>query len=170
MPPEYCLKGSRFLRREPVNNTGSWGRIEIRDRRSCKPTVLMSMPSMRMDPSARSIMRNKVRKNDDLPDPATHVCLQNSCSKSAQHTSSADNPSHLPWLNLNGYVLQYQRSVFKVSHRHVLNLDTSLVVQRSEHGWLTLDKYTVWGSRSLPEMAMKDQLRWACRFPLAQFR
>ena len=39
------------------------------DRRSCKPSEQMSTPSIIIDPSAASIMRNRLKANEDFPAP-----------------------------------------------------------------------------------------------------
>ncbi len=64
----YCPKGSRFFRREPENKTGSWGMMAILDRKSWRPIVLLSTPSMIMCPSGSANLNNEAI-NDDFPAP-----------------------------------------------------------------------------------------------------
>mmetsp|Transcript_31750 Transcript_31750/g.80969 ORF Transcript_31750/g.80969 Transcript_31750/m.80969 type:complete len:224 (-) Transcript_31750:3367-4038(-) len=64
-----ALKGSRFLRTLPLNMKGSWGMMDILERRSRSPSVAMSTPSITTRPLSASTMRNSARKMDDLPLP-----------------------------------------------------------------------------------------------------
>lgn len=45
------------------------GMMVIRERRSCSPILIISMPSISMLPPAGSMMRNKDNAIDDLPAP-----------------------------------------------------------------------------------------------------
>ena len=64
----YSPKGSKFLRNEPEKRTGSCGMMEILERRSCSPMLLVSIPSMKILPSG-SVSRKREAIKDDLPAP-----------------------------------------------------------------------------------------------------
>ena len=64
----YSPNGSRFFRKEPENKTGSWGMMEIFERKSCRPMVLVSIPSIKICPSG-SVSRNSAAISDDFPAP-----------------------------------------------------------------------------------------------------
>mmetsp|Transcript_2918 Transcript_2918/g.8531 ORF Transcript_2918/g.8531 Transcript_2918/m.8531 type:complete len:294 (-) Transcript_2918:2906-3787(-) len=54
-----CLRnGSKFSRMLPVNSTGTWGMMAMRERSWCTPRREMSMPSMTMRPASSSMSRN----------------------------------------------------------------------------------------------------------------
>ena len=61
-------RGSKFFRREPEKRKGSWGMMEILDRRSCNPMLLVSIPSIKIFPSG-SLNRKRAEISDDLPAP-----------------------------------------------------------------------------------------------------
>ncbi len=65
---DFWLLGSRFLRTVFENIAGSWGMMERRLRRSCKPKAPMEMPSIRISPLG-SVMRYIDEMRDDLPAP-----------------------------------------------------------------------------------------------------
>ena len=65
----YESKGSKFILKVPENRTGSCGIIVSRERNAWRPKSAILMPSMVMEPSAASIMRNKPSVSDDLPAP-----------------------------------------------------------------------------------------------------
>lgn len=50
-PSDFSPSGSKFDRRLPTNNIGSWGIIEIFWRNVCKPKSLRSTPSISIIPS-----------------------------------------------------------------------------------------------------------------------
>lgn len=64
----YCPKGSKFLRKEPENKTGSCGMIAILDRRSWRPIVLLSIPSIITCPSGSANL-NSDAISEDFPAP-----------------------------------------------------------------------------------------------------
>ncbi len=61
--------GVYTLKNLPSNNAASCGIIASRRRRSIRPIVLVSSPSMLMCPSSASIMRNKESVNELFPAP-----------------------------------------------------------------------------------------------------
>ena len=65
---EALPKGSKLVLREPENNIGSCGMIDILERRSCSPIVLMSIPSIKILPSG-SVSRKRAAIMVDFPAP-----------------------------------------------------------------------------------------------------
>mmetsp|Transcript_2782 Transcript_2782/g.8970 ORF Transcript_2782/g.8970 Transcript_2782/m.8970 type:complete len:226 (-) Transcript_2782:963-1640(-) len=61
--------GSMLYRTVPTNKVGSCGMMEMAARRSVRPKVPTSMPSMVMRPDASSTMRSSATDSDDLPAP-----------------------------------------------------------------------------------------------------
>lgn len=59
---ECSPKGSKLYRTVPKNSTGSCGIIDSLDRRSSKPIVEISIPSISIDPSANSTILNSACK------------------------------------------------------------------------------------------------------------
>lgn len=66
---ECSWRGSRFCLIVPSNKVGSWGMILRRLRRSWRPSVEISILSIRILPPAGSISRNKAWIKVDLPLP-----------------------------------------------------------------------------------------------------
>jgi hypothetical protein len=66
---ENCPRGSRLYLTVPWKSVGSCGMIPKRERRSCKPIVLMSTESIIILPSAGSTRRNNAPINVVLPLP-----------------------------------------------------------------------------------------------------
>jgi len=65
---EYSLNGSKLVRNVPENNTGSWGMMEILDRKLCNPNSCISIPSIMILPSLKANL-NKAKIKDDFPAP-----------------------------------------------------------------------------------------------------
>ena len=66
---EQVLSGSRLKRRVPVNIVGSWGITVMLARRSFRSSLLMSSPSITMEPPTISTIRLRLRQMVDLPAP-----------------------------------------------------------------------------------------------------
>lgn len=54
---EMKMKTQRYLLKVPENNIGSCGMIEIRDRKSFKQIVDVSIPSIKISPSTQAIRK-----------------------------------------------------------------------------------------------------------------
>mmetsp|Transcript_3585 Transcript_3585/g.13058 ORF Transcript_3585/g.13058 Transcript_3585/m.13058 type:complete len:246 (-) Transcript_3585:1156-1893(-) len=72
--------GSRLYRTVPVNSTGSCGIMPILERRSFRPMLAMSTPSMTILPAAASTMRNRPTISELLPAPVRPTTPIFSCA------------------------------------------------------------------------------------------
>lgn len=65
---EYSSNGSKFFRTVPANKNGSWGMMEILERKSWSPNSCISTSSTMIRPSFNDNL-NSAPINDDLPAP-----------------------------------------------------------------------------------------------------
>jgi len=65
---EYSLNGSKLARIVPENNNGSWGMMEILDRKSLNSNSCISISSIMILPSLQANL-NKAEIKDDFPAP-----------------------------------------------------------------------------------------------------
>jgi hypothetical protein len=63
------VNGSKLERMVPLNMTGSCGMIAMRRRSSVRFRMLVSIPSIRTDPSVGLTRRKRVMMREDLPEP-----------------------------------------------------------------------------------------------------
>lgn len=61
--------GSRLLLMVPMNRIGSWGTMLILDLRSARDILVISTPSMRIDPAYGSKTLNSDNAREDFPAP-----------------------------------------------------------------------------------------------------
>lgn len=66
---ENCPAGSMLLLTDPSKRTGSWGMIPNRDRRSCSPSMQISILSMIIFPAVGSTSLKKTWIKVDFPLP-----------------------------------------------------------------------------------------------------
>lgn len=57
------------MRIDPEKRTGSWGMMEIRERRTSSPTLAISTPSIEIDPLEASTILKMAVVSVDLPAP-----------------------------------------------------------------------------------------------------
>ena len=76
----WASSGSTFILKEPANSSGVCGMIDSLLRRVCRPVLAMSIPSIKILPSAASMILKSARVVLDFPAPVRpQICLERRC-------------------------------------------------------------------------------------------